>query len=367
MSEQSRFLSDQPIELPEVESGNLFALGKRISQTEPYPKIVLFEHGTKMYLFVDRWEETLSILFPEGSGVACDLFAATRNDDDQFEGALAAQSTREAREAAASPRIYLLRSSLPHSQILYAAKQVHNYTLCVARTNGASQPEVTALEHFPGWGAKPRHDFFRTRGLTSGVYYCNSIQQSALDFIARPSSYELGDFREYETYSSNSLTYDAELGGFVFTLELSQKPNESSSKLIEMLAKLQSFLFNRLSEYLSDTSGKSFGQYFEKELLLNLHPKLLDYLNEVYYEPFVDEDDRFGSNSANWFSPTAIRFQIERQVLDPSFGTLSRTQSQHFELFELRQNWLKVNFQRVDASAYLKRLVSQANQERSPN
>jgi hypothetical protein len=121
-------------------------------------------------------------------------------------------------------------------------------------------------------------------------------------------------------------------------------------------------LFKDLDGFLERQNYETFVEYFSNSLSLMDHPELRKRLEEDFFDPFVDDDDRFASESRWWFTPQAIRFRVEKLELDPSFGTVSVEARNKFELLELRENWQKTNFENINVNAYLKRLVEQSKQ-----
>lgn len=347
------------------ELAELFNHGRQICESVPFPDTVVIAHGDKAYLFKDwgyrGYRSGAESVFSEDSGVSFALIASTRGFHEAREEGLF-QSAADASYYETAPRLYELNSSLDLSEVLKVAKKDHFLDICLAVTDGKARPQVLKMEHFPAWWRSPSRDFFNQRLLTSGRYFCNSMRQVALDLVARPEDYENIDISAIETYDQNSLLFDANLGAFVMELKVTQKLEDSPAELVASLSRIQKFLFEDMDGFLERKNSETFAGYFANSLSLMDHPELQQRLEEDFFDPFVDDDDRFASESRWWFTPQAIRFRVEKLVVDPSFGTVNADASITFELLELRDNWQRTNFEKVNVNAYLKRLVEQARQ-----
>jgi hypothetical protein len=356
-------MSSETIPALSDELAALFELGKQISDTEPFPDSVLIVHGASTYLFKDwgyrGWRSGAESVFPAKEGVSFELLAATRGHHAAQQETPFNPAT-EATDYSTVPELYVLNSTLSPSELFMVAKKDHFLGVCLAATTGSSHPEVSSVEYSPAWWQNPSKDFFRQRGLTAGSYGCNSLVQVVLDLVARPQDYENYDFSALDTYSENSLNYETQLGGFVMNMKLKQKLGESTSELVTVLERIQHFVFEGLGGFLEAKGSSSFAEYFSNFLGLDRFPPLKGWLEEETVDPFVDYDDRFASESKWWFTPSALRIQVEKLEIDPSFGTVSPESSKKFDILELRENWLKTDFASVNENAYLRRLVDQA-------
>ena len=343
----------------------LFAHGRQICELAPFPDTVVIEHGDKTYLFKDwgyrGYRSGAESVFSEDSGVSFELIASTRGFHEAREESLF-QDAADASYYETVPQLYELHSSLNISEILKLAKEDHFLDVCLAVTDGHAQPQVLSREDFPAWWRNPSRDFFKHRALTSGRFFCNSMRQVALDLVARPQDFENLDISAIETYDRNSLLFDANLGSFVMELNLTQKLDDSAVELVSALARIQNFLFKDLEVFLERQGSETFVEYFADSLSLQDHPALRQRLEEDFFDPFVDDDDRFASESRWWFTPMAIRFHVEKLEIDPSFGTVNVEASKKFDLLEFRENWQKTNFENINVNAYLNRLVQQSTQ-----
>jgi hypothetical protein len=353
--------------IPELngELAALFAHGRQICDSAPYPDTIVISHGDKAYLFKDwgyrGYRSGAESVFSEDSGVSFDLIASSRGfHEAREEGPF--QSASDASYYETVPHLYELHSSLDLAGVLNVAKKDHFLDICLLVTDGNPRPQVFSMEHFPSWWRNPSRDFFNQRLLLSGRYFCNSIRQVALDLVARPEDYGNLDISAIETYDQNSLLFDANLGAFVMELKVTQKLEDSPRELVTALSRIQQFLFKDLDGFLERQNYETFVEYFSNSLSLMDHPELRKRLEEDFFDPFVDDDDRFASESRWWFTPQAIRFRVEKLELDPSFGTVSVEARNKFELLELRENWQKTNFENINVNAYLKRLVEQSKQ-----
>lgn len=343
----------------------LFKLGKQIRGSEPFPDSVLIVHGGSTYLFKDSgyrgWRLGAESVFPEEERVPFELLAATRGHR-AAQQATPFNPATEATEYSTVPELYVLNSSLSPSELFIVAKKDHFLGVCLAETTGGSHPEVSSVEYSPAWWQKPSKDFFRQRGLTAGNYWCNSVVQVVLDLVARPQDFADYDIAALDTYSDNSLNYEPRLEGFVMNMKLTQKLGESTSEFVTVLNRIQHFIFEGLAGFVKTQGSSSFAEYFSDLLGLAQSTLLKEEFEEVTVDPFVDDDDRFASKSKWWFTPSALRIQVEKLELDPSFGTVSPESSKKFEILELRENWLRTDFASVNENAYLRRLVDQAHQ-----
>ncbi len=343
----------------------LFDLGKQISDAKPFPDSIFLVHGKCTYLFKDwgyrGWMSGAGSVFPEESGVSFRLVASTLGrHDDQPETPWRAAS--EAREFETVPELYELQSLLSTNEVLRIAKENHYLGVSFAVTTGESNAQIANIQHFPAWWQDPNENFFKQRGLNSGSFVCNRIVQYVLDLAARPQEYENFELPDFYAYSENSLNYEAQLNGFVMNMKMTQKPGESTAELIMALRRIHYFLFEGMDGFVERKGSTSFAEHFAEFLALEKFPPLRPLLEGNYIDPFVDEDDRSGSKSKWWFTPVAVRIEIEKLEIDPSFGTFTPSSSKKFDILELRENWLKTNFAAINESAYLERLLNQAHQ-----
>lgn len=353
--------------MPELtgELSAVFELGKQLSETKPFPDSVLIVHVGDTYLFKD-WgyrahRSGADSVFSEEDGVAFKLIASTRGHHAAQEETPFHPAT-EATDFGTVPELYALNSPLSPSELFRVAKKDHFLGVCLAETDGGSDPQISSVEFSPAWWQNPNQNFFKQRGLTSGSYGCNSLVQVVLDLVARPQDYESYDITALDTYWENTLIYETRLGGFVMNLKLTQKLGESSIEMVAAIQRIQHFLFEGLDRFVQLQGSSSFAEYFSEFLGLDQRPALRQVLEEAFIDPFVDADERFASESNWWFTPVAVRISVEKLEIDPSFGTVRSESSKKFDILELRENWLRTDFASLNENAYLRRLVEQADQ-----
>lgn len=326
----------------------LLKLCASLLESQNFHDTILLEHGDKTFFLNKSPYHDWEYVFPKNSKVELEQIDFTH------------AITSASENCTETPEFFELNLSENFREILDLVKENHMLDILHVTTNGAKTPEVVKVLSFPSWQNEPGVNFFRNRGITKGVYYCNSLRQAALELIARPLMYDECDLDDWQTYNLNSLDYNPDLGGFVFEMTVEQQINESFSSFVEVLSRLQKFIFQDIFEYLNSEPSITFTDFFSQSLALQTQPDLKEKLEQEFFQPFVDDSDNLASESKWWVTPIAVIFHVEKLEIDPSFGTVTSEASKTYDLFELRENWKRTNFETLSATAYLKRLADQA-------
>jgi hypothetical protein len=221
--------------------------------------------------------------------------------------------------------------------------------------------QVLIREDYPSWQKSDswqKARFFVDRKFPPGTYQCNSIRDDVLDAVARPENISGLSCDSWDS-SSNSLVFDSNFDGFVFSMTLTQEVQESENKLVSALERIQNFVFHNLNLYLN-------GHVSFIDILSINADETSGYDLDVNWgsdfgDPFADDDPRTISRAEDWVCPDLIRVQVKKLQVDPSFGIPTDASAEYFELVESRTNWLNTNFEEIDPLAYLARLKSQAS------
>jgi hypothetical protein len=229
-------------------------------------------------------------------------------------------------------------------------------------TDGKSRPTVSKSSILPAWGDGSDRNFFRSRGIDAGVFWCNGVRDTVLELVSRPKRANALDYVSF-WHQENALVYDASARLFILNINVTQELQESFEDLVKIVGRLANFLFEDLEGYL-ETRDKTitFSNYLSECLRMNGTGGFIDLTELESFEPFDDESGRFPITSGQWVTPDAIRFRVKKAEIDPSFGTATENSWKRYELLELRKNWLITDISRVNTNAYLKRLSQQAKQ-----
>lgn len=337
---------------------HLFELALNVTDAHPWPTEIIIQHGTTSYYFDKHGN---CGLFQGNSSLMLNKIAGTLYHHPAQAGGF--WEAQDARDTESSPYFFQVsdNSSLEVA-IASAISTDHTLGFSLVRTDGKAIPTVTSATHYPSWWQAPSRAFFQNRGITSGMFHCNSLKEAALEVVLRPDSFESVDFEGSDTYSKNQLVFDAGLQAFVMNFTVTQSLREDTEILVEQLSRVQNFLFQDLRSWLSQQE-LPFGTYLAERLSISDAGRFSERLD--CFEP-LDSSGRLGSYYECWFEPDALRVTVMTPSVDPSFGTVTDSSWSRSELFEFKENWIRTDFEKVNARAYLNRLATQAKQHPAP-
>jgi hypothetical protein len=225
--------------------------------------------------------------------------------------------------------------------------------------------KVIKSEHYPAWWqdlGSERREFFKQRGIENSRTYCTCLNEQAVDFILDWASKdaESGDRRVYSDWDhnisqcgSNALFYLGSNGHYLFEIGITAD-DASEDEVFRSVQTLLDLIFEGAEQ---SVDAECFEDFLENEFKI---PKSIteQKLSGVCYLFF--DDERFASYKRWWVTPDYVLIRIRHRTIDASFGTLVESEVQ--SLLESRTNWQKTDFERVDKSAYIGRLVRQSKQ-----
>jgi hypothetical protein len=323
--------------LPELD--DVLELALKVWRDHPNPIAWLIHHGQRSFVAGKQYQGSWrpARLFPEHSGIEC--VELTSQDFIEVKSRLS-------------------KASLSKTALTLG----YRCEIGLLETDGNARPTISKTTIFPAWGDGSDENFFRSRGIDTGVFWCNSVRDSVLELVSRPERANAIDYESF-WHEQSDLVYDAEARLFILNISVTQELQESFEDLVKMIGRLANFLFEDLDGYIETWSKTiTFSKYLSQCLRIADLGSFIDLAELEFFEPFDDETGRFPITSGQWVTPDAIRFRVRKAEIDPSFGTATENSWKRFELLELRKNWLITNISRVNTSSYLKRLSKQAKQ-----
>ncbi len=208
------------------ELSNVLDLALKVWQDHPKLMAGLIHHGERTFVvgkyYQGSWRPAQ--LFPEDSGIEC--VELTSQDFVEVKSQLS-------------------QANLTKTAVTFG----YRCELGLLETDGKARPTVSKNSILPAWGDGSDRNFFRSRGIDAGVFWCNGVRDTVLELVSRPKRANALDYLSF-WYQENELVYDASARLFILNINVTQELQESFEDLVKIVGRLANFLFEDLEGYL---------------------------------------------------------------------------------------------------------------------